>query len=259
MVRGMTTTPRLAAKDPRTVARDIPGIFDVLFPQLAPGVVLHFNRESSKLGSCHEISLELVSQSSLQHAMLFEIAVAGGEQLVRGGAQIDIDAALKTATSRQRRHFDAKIPQNLTDIDRTIVQLVAENLERMLSKVREAHPNSDLIHSPRIPGYQWIASGNGDFSIDSLLIEVKCTNKPFSSSDYRQIMIYWLLSYATSVEGGAPEWRSALLLNPRLNSMITVNFEQMIQVIGAGRSKVDLLELFSSMIGDSGGRLLSHA
>lgn len=252
------TSPRLPARDPRTVARDIPGIFDALFPQLAPGVVMHFNREAYASTSCEAVSPDLISASSLQHAMLFEIAVAAGEQLIEGSESIDLDKALVAAIRRQRRHFDAKLPKNLTDIDKTVAILVAENLAAMLEEVHADSSEEALFLSPHIPGYQWISSGTGDFAIGSRLIEVKCTNKPFSSSDYRQIMMYWLLSYASSIEGGAPEWSDALLINPRLNKIVEVSFDEVIRVIGAGRSKVDLLELFSAMVGDHNARMLAE-
>lgn len=219
---------------------------------------MHFNREAYAADCCEAVSSELISTSSLQHAMLFEIAVAAGEQLIAGSESIDLDQALDVAVKRQRRHFDAKLPQKLTDIDKTIAILVAENLAAMLDGVRSASNEEPLVRSPHIPGYQWIASGTGDFAIGSRLIEVKCTNKLFSSSDYRQIMMYWLLSYASSIEGGAPEWSNALLINPRLNKIVEVSFDEVVRVIGAGRSKVDLLELFSSMVGDHNARMLAE-
>jgi hypothetical protein len=109
---------------------------------------------------------------------------------------------------------------------------------------------AELVHSPEIPGYRWIASGAGDFSIGSWLIEVKCTNKPFSSSDYRQIVMYWLLGFAASIESGSPEWRQGLLVNPRSNFVVQLPFDEIIDVTSAGESKVDLLEMFSSMVGN---------
>ena len=248
---------RPLSRDPRAVARDIPGIFDVLFPQLAPSVVMHFNRGSYAIDGCSTISSELIGASSLQHAMLFEIAVAGGQQLIQGSNVIDLDNALEVATIRQRRHFDAEIPEELTDLDKYIATLVAENLAKMLGKLSAAS-GTKLANSPPIPGYQWIASGNGDFAIGTRLIEVKCTNKPFSSSDYRQVVMYWLLSYASSVEGGPPEWSDAMLVNPRINKVVEISFDHVIKVIGAGRTKVDLLELFSSMVADHNLRLLAH-
>ncbi|WP_157768585.1 hypothetical protein [Burkholderia ambifaria] len=34
--------------DPRSVAREIPGIFDEVFPQLTPGIVSHFNSNADE-------------------------------------------------------------------------------------------------------------------------------------------------------------------------------------------------------------------
>jgi hypothetical protein len=248
------TSPRLTRRDPRTVARDIPGICDALFPQIAPGVVLHFNREAFSFEGCRIVPPDLITSSPLQHAMLFEIAVAAGEQLIDGNNAINIADAIEVAIRRQKRHFDAKIPQNITRTDETIIELVANNLAKILIELADGL-YTEIVRSPHIPGFQWIASGSGDFAIGSRLIEVKCTNKPFSSSDYRQIMLYWLLSYASSIEGGAPEWSDAVLVNPRLNIVVKVNFNKIIQAIGAGRSKVDLLELFSSIIGDHASKM----
>jgi hypothetical protein len=241
---------RLLANDPRTVARDIPGIFDALFPQLAPGVVAHFNRKSYAAADCEPIPPELVAASSLQRAMLFEVAIAAGEQLIAGNDQIDWDICLRVAVDRQRRHFDAKLPDVLSAADKIAAQWVARNLVTMLNQIKAAGGDEVLVRSPNIPGYQWIASGVGDFSVGTRLIEVKCTNRHFSSSDYRQIVMYWLLGYASSVENGTPEWSEGILINPRLNYIVKLPFDEIISVIGAGRSKVEILELFSSMVGD---------
>jgi len=249
------TKLRLPARDPRTVARDIPGISDALFPQIAPGVVRHFNLGAYEVPGCRAVSPDLVTASSMQHAMLFEIAVVAGEQLVRGSTSIDVGAAIDLAVNRQRRHFDAKLPQGITSKDEEIIFAIAHNLSAMLNTVCNGR-NEPLIRSPHIPGFQWIASGVGDFSIGSTLIEVKCTNKMFSSSDYRQVMMYWLLSYASSIEGKSIEWSDALLINPRSNTIVEISFNEIIQVIGAGRSKVEILELFSSMVGDCGNRMI---
>lgn len=251
------TTLRLPARDPRTVARDIPGIFDALFPQLAPGVVMHFNREAYAVHGCDEVTPELISGTKLAHAMLFEIAVAAAEQIIND-FPLDWDEALDIAVKRQRKHFDARIPAELTDVDTKIARTVATNLARILEHVRTSSFEPAIDCAPRIPGYQWIASGSGDFSIGRRLIEVKCTNKPFSSSDYRQVMMYWLLTYAAAIEGDSPEWSDALLINPRLNKVVEVSFDEVVDVTGAGRSKVDLLGLFSSLVGDHNARMLSQ-
>jgi hypothetical protein len=101
-------TKRLPANDPRTIARDIPGLFDALFPQLVPGFVANLNRQSIQVPECEAVSSDLVSASSLQKAMLFEVAVAAAEKLITDHGAVEWDACLSIALQRQRKHFDAK-------------------------------------------------------------------------------------------------------------------------------------------------------
>lgn len=81
------------------------------------------------------------------------------------------------------------------------------------------------------------------------LIEVKCTAKRFSSSDYRQVAIYWLLSYAAAIEGRGEEWRDFVLLNPRSGMKVSMRFDSFLSVISSGRTKVDILQLFQALVG----------
>ena len=246
---------RLPTNDPRTLARDIPGILDSLFPQLVPGVVAHFNRKAHAAPNCEPVSQGLIEASKLQRAMLFEIAVAAAEQIVTCGVTVNWKVSLEVAVARQRRHFDAQVPEGLSPPDKIAAMAVARNLATMLrQQVSDSASGAKLVRSPAIPGYQWVASSVGDFSVGARLIEVKCTNKHFSSADYRQTIMYWLLSYARSVETGSPEWSEVVLMNPRLNFIVTMPFNEIILIAGAGKSKVELLELFSSMVGERKSR-----
>jgi len=239
---------RYRNRDPRTVARDIPGIFDIIFPQLAPGIVTYLNRRARSMAASEKLSEDLIQDSSLKHAMLFEIAVAVAEQLL-AELEFDIKSALAIAIQRQRRHFDAVLPDKITDIDVLIIRQVAENLVLMLNQIDNAL-GERLEIAPDIPGYEWISSGQGDFALGSRLIEVKCTGKLFSSSDFRQVMMYWLLSYAHSVDGRGKEWTDAVLINPRLNRCLEIPFNELLYLIGGGRSKVEILQLFAFMVAD---------
>jgi hypothetical protein len=240
---------RLPVNDPRTVSRDIPGIFDAIFPQLVPGIVAYFNRQTREIADCQPVSNKIINESKLSKAMLFEIAYSLAEYILSDTGKVDWDHCLQVASDRQRRYYDADIPKHLTEIDKKIADAVAKNL---ITALRQIHNNDleEIIASPQIPGYQWIASGHGDFSCGNKLIEVKCTGKHFSASDYRQIIMYWLLSFAKSIETDSPEWATGILLNPRMNYITEVNFNEIIAVIGSGRSKIDILELFSSMVSE---------
>lgn len=240
---------RLPVKDPRTVARDIPGICDILFPQLLPAIVSHLNREAQPISGCSYVDERLVLKMSTNAAMLFEVAYARAEQVL-ADAPKDWDSCLYLALKRQSKYFDADLPDNLTKIDISIAEKTASNLVKSIEYFQTNNQNIKAVPSPVIPGFQWIAQGHGDFAIGKKLIEVKCSSRNFSSSDYRQLLIYWLLSFSSSIEGGRGEWESGILLNPRLNKCIEIKFDELVKVVGAGMSKIELLELFSSLVGD---------
>ena len=248
------------SNDPRSIARNISGIFEAIFPQLVPVTVANFNKGSYTIPECIPVPIELIKQSSLQRSMLFEIAVVITEGLLQGCCEVDWGRCIERAVERQRRYYDAKFPAQLTDIDRKIAEIVANNLHAMLNNLLRSSKKdpAELLMTPRIPGYRWIANGEGDFSIGSMIIEVKCTNKLFSSADYRQIILYWLLSYISSIEKGTPEWIHGTLVNPRLNHIVTFTFVDIVKLISGNRSMIELVEVFSALIEErqASGRLI---
>jgi hypothetical protein len=243
----MSERLRLPAADPRTIARDIPGVLDALFPHLLPGIVAFFNRKSRKIAVCKPVPKSTVDETSLQKAMLFELAFAVGEQLI-SREQLNWPACIEIAVARQRRHFDARVPEKITEKDKSIALAVGLNLAKMLEVLQSENGGSSVTRAPHVPGYEWIASGTGDFSIGSHLVEVKCTIKHFSSADYRQLIMYWLLAYAGKLQGNSDEWQTGVLLNPRSAKLVQISFEELVGVTGGGRSKLEILEIFSSII-----------
>lgn len=232
--------------DPRTVAREIPGLFDEVFPQLTPGIVGHFNSQATKF-DIRPLSVTALAQSKLQRAMLFELGGAVAEQLL-SGTVIDWTECSAITLQRQRVYFDAKLPDQFDAADKDLAMIVGVNLSEVLMNLsREA--NLPIFFHPRIPGLEWISNGFGDFSLGSTLIEVKCTAKRFSASDYRQVAIYWLLSYAAAIEGRGEEWVSFTLLNPRRGELVSMRFDAFVSAVSSGRTKVDILQLFHSLVG----------
>ncbi|WP_460143241.1 hypothetical protein [Pseudomonas sp. S3_B08] len=232
--------------DPRSVARDIPGVFYEVFPQLTPGIVAHFNSYADKF-KMQLLPPDLLSQSALQRPMLFELGYAVGECLVTG-VEIDWCECFDLTLRRQRVFFDAVLPDQLTSGDQKLAEIVGRNLSAELIAM-SLQSEATIVLRPRIPGFEWISSGNGDFSIGHTLIEVKCAAKRFSSADYRQVAIYWLLSYAAAIEGRGEEWKHFVLLNPRNGEKVSMSYDSFLAVISSGRTKVDILQLFQSLVG----------
>lgn len=232
--------------DPRTVARNIPGIFDEIFPQLTPGIVMHFNLQAETM-PVRILHKALLDSSKLQRAMLFELAYSVAENLLRD-ERIDWRACFEATLERQRAYFDAKLPEQLDAPDMEVAELVGRNLVDSLRQISSSH-GLPLVMQPSIPGFEWIASGKGDFAVGDCLIEVKSTAKRFSSSDYRQVAIYWLLSYAAAIEGRGTEWKNFVLFNPRNGATVQLGFDKFLAVISSGRTKIDILQLFQSLVG----------
>ncbi|CAM8650930.1 hypothetical protein MCEZEM1_00783 [Comamonadaceae bacterium] len=232
--------------DPRSVARDIPGIFEEVFPQLTPGIVAHFNSSAERL-RIEVLPEALLAQSKLQRAMLFELGYAVGERLVVGKA-IEWHECFDATLKRQSVFFDAKLPEQFEACDKEIAEIVGRNLSTSLKTMSLKKALPIALH-PMIPGMEWISSGYGDFSIGDTLIEVKCTAKRFSSADFRQVAIYWLLSYAAAIEGRGDEWHSFILLNPRSGETVSMRFDAFLAIISSGRTKVDIFQLFQTLVG----------
>ena len=105
--------------DPRMVARELTGLCDSIFPRLVPSIVAHMNHEmSGSLGGCTPISDELVQQSSLQRALLFEIGIVVAEMERWDAKPVDWKSCVERAVERQRRFYDGKTPSQVEAIDK---------------------------------------------------------------------------------------------------------------------------------------------
>jgi hypothetical protein len=241
---------RLPARDPRTVARDIPGVLDILFPRLTGGLINALNAKMFSFPSISPIPDETIQKSRLQKAMMFELSMARAESQLRDGEVASWDACMAIASKRQQRHFDARIPESLEPGDIVVADHAARNLVTMLDSVRTQRPSAVLEHAPLIPGLGWVASGNGDFAIGSTLIEVKHTERNFGAGDFRQVLMYWLLRYARTVESDGDMWSDVLLLNPRRNAALLVNYDYLLRSASASSNRVELIELLRSAVGE---------
>ena len=241
--------PRMGG-DPRTVAREISGVFETIFPHLIPRVVTYINRVSVTIPAFETIDPKLLSESSLQKSMLFEIASAVAESSLVSGCLPSWNVLLLNAVAKQRLHYDAEIPLILAECDKVVAKVTGENLVRGLASLADSKslPLSDVVIAPKIPGYGWISSGVGDFAVGDCLIEVKCSAKNFSSADYRQVLMYWLMSYLYAIETNSSEWKSCVLINPRINKMVVVSFDELVRLVSPGGSKLQLVEKFRALI-----------
>lgn len=239
---------RLPLKDPRTVARDIPGISESLFPGLVPGLVAYLNRTKKELDCINAIPKSAVNRVNLNAAMLYEIAYVRAEKTMQN-IEINEDDCIKTAIRRQSRYFDAVTPKVVTVDDHEVINLASLNLVKGLT---ELAGGNKIEIAPKIPGMEWIASSEGDFAFSNTLVEVKCTAKNFSANDYRQILFYWLLQNAYVLNSESATWTKGVLFNPRLNNTVSFEFNSLLKLVSGGRDLIETIELLQSII--SSGR-----
>jgi len=244
---------RLPFTDPRTVARDIPGVSEILFPGLVPGMIAGLNQTWVELASIDAISDTALNRMTLNPAMLYEIACARAEFILCGKNLVE-EKYVSLALKRQSRFFDAQIPNQITEQDRNLIESVASNLTLGLNELAD---KKTLIIAPRIPGLEWISSSQGDFYFENCLVEVKCISKNFAANDYRQILLYWLLNFAYSL--GNPEartWKYGIIFNPRKNKYVQVNFEDLHRLVAAGRNVIETVELLQNTILSARAKLI---
>lgn len=251
MPRGqMTKSNMLDNSDPRTVSRELAGVFETVFPRLVPSMVAYLNRHYAKrISGLVDVSEDLIHKSLLQKAMLFELALAAGERMLAApDDELDWGACVACATGRQQRYYDAAAaPAAVTVSDATVASAIARNLVTMLRGC--SLPDSvSIICEPRIPGFGWIACGVGDYSCGDAIIEAKCASRRFSSADYRQLILYWLLSYMANLEGSGSPWNRGILLNPRRGLCVELVFSDVVPLLSSGCLQADVARQFASVI-----------
>lgn len=239
---------RLPGRDPRTVARDIPGILNVLFPRIAGGLVNTLNEKMFSFPGIRPVPSGALESSHLPKAMLFELSMARAESKLRDGNAASWEDCATVAARRQQRHFNAHVPTMFTASDLSLADHAAQNLIAMLTSVMGQRSSARLEISPPIPGMGWVASGNGDFAIGSTLIEVKHSEGNFNVGDLRQVLMYWLLRYAKTIETIEPIWSHVLFLNPRRNAALFLDYNDVFEMASGTLNRVDLLELLRSLV-----------
>lgn len=241
---------KLYGRDPRTVAREISGIFDSIFPYLIPGIVSNINKLCEPMPGLEKVPERYWMESKLQKAMLFEITLTHTESKLEEEIFPGWEEIIERAIKKQKFYYDAQSPKSISHADKLIIELVSQNLIKALDQYARKKQKTlkEITIKPKIPGFSWIASGAGDFSLGNDLIEVKCSSKNFSSADYRQVLMYWLLSYLNAIEKDGNEWEICTLINPRLNTFLEISFDELIEITSPLGSKIELIENFRATI-----------
>ncbi len=244
---------RASAVDPRTVARELPGLFEIVFPGLTPGLVAHLNSSSSALQDA-PVRDDLIRSSAMSPALLFEVACVRADRLVeRNEAADDASSCLAEAWRQQSRFYDARRVEAISDQDWSTACLVANSLYQAL-RITERFVGKSIVVRPPVPGCQWIGSSWGDYAVGDCLVEVKCVSGNFSGADYRQVLIYWMLSLVAEIEGRGSAWKEVVLINPRRGLMVDLDLPDLLSIVGRGATHVEMMQRFLSVVGERSPR-----
>lgn len=243
---------RLPFKDPRTLSRDIPGFSEILFPGLVPGLVAGLNRSRAPMNSIEKISDSLFRGITIAPAMMYEIAYARAEMLVQN-EPLNREAYLQKAFAMQSKYFDAVIPAEISPSEEILINKASENLSIGLNEILG---DVAVEVAPRVPGLEWISSSKADFSFSDTLVEVKFIAKNFTSSDYRQLLLYWLLNFAYSLEHKeCKNWSRGVLFNPRQAIYVEVDLLSFHNLVSGGRNIIETVELLKSVVSSARAKL----
>lgn len=235
--------------DPRSVARDVPGLFEIVFPGLTPGLVAHLNATSFTLEG-EAVDDKDVRRCKLGPALLFEVACVRVDRLVEKDADSgNPQSCLAEAWRRQSRFYDAQYVESIDEHDWSVACKVGDSLHDAL--VNESRSRRQpLVVRPLVAGCQWIAGSCGDYSTGDCIIEVKCIAGNFSGADYRQVLIYWMLSLIADVEGRGEVWKRAVLINPRRKLVVDLDLQNFLTVVGRGATHIEMMQRFLSVVGE---------
>lgn len=239
--------------DPRSVARDVPGLFEIVFPGLTPGLVAHLNATSCAWEG-EAVDDEEVRRCKLGPSLLFEVSCVRADRLFEKDIDADNpESCLAEAWRRQSRFYDARYVDVIDHHDWSVACEVGNSLHGALAGACRSR-GQPIVVRPVVMGCQWIASSCGDYSIGDCIVEVKCVVGNFSGADYRQVLIYWMLSLIADVEGRGKVWKQAVLLNPRRRLMVDLDLPSFLTVVGRGASHIEMMQRFLSVVGERSPR-----
>jgi hypothetical protein len=107
-----------------------------------------------------------------------------------------------------------------------------------------ADDSGPVVYSPRAPGCGVVGASFADIIRGSELIEVNAVKRPFRTADFRQVLTYAAMLYASDCVV-----THISLLNPRLCEVVAVSLDNVATGV-CGQSRVELMQdLVNFMVG----------
>jgi hypothetical protein len=147
-------------------------------------------------------------------------AVLGGQII---SAPETLGVAFEAASNflQSASNLDRKKIAKLSDIEVAEVQTLASRTRRFLLGLSLGR---DVVFMPRFSGHGAIEACNGDFAVDEILVEVKCVDRTFRSTDFRQLLTYSALRYFAD----AKKYSRIAAYNPLRGTYVLTGLDEII-------------------------------
>ncbi len=133
-------------------------------------------------------------------------------------------------------------PMNISETK--FAERLADRLDFMIQHIG---PLTTPVFDPVFKGCGALAQSHGDVLVKETLIEVKSVDRAFRATDYRQLLTYAFLDYAS----GSSQIKQIAALNPRKGIFHKASLEQLVFDTSAS-SMMDVQNKFLAAIGFGG-------
>lgn len=180
------------------------------------------------------------SGSSERHALIAEVAFSMAAQ-----GSVKLPSVGPKEFEKNARDFVVNLPRGEYAIERLAVGewYEAYRICRTIKKYATIEQGFDF--SPAVPGCGIVDEAVADIKRDRELVEVKTVTRPFRSSDFRQVLTYAAMYYASGLQ-----IEQVTLLNPRRGRY----FSSSLDLVALGASGLsgpglmqELVELMTGM------------
>jgi hypothetical protein len=153
-------------------------------------------------------------------------------------AKVDFAAApaSKIEVETHARHLIEQLPRGEAAATK-LLPYEWQHVYDLCNVIRSYIANFPSVQfSPRVPGCGVVDAATADLLADCQLIEVKAVKRQFRSADYRQVLTYAAMLYAS---GQAVD--NVTLLNPRLGIVVSTPIDSVAAGV-CGQSRVELMQ-----------------
>ncbi len=248
--------------DLREFSRNFGGLLNEIFPLMNSGFINGFNEKYEiGLNFLDDISVSLMQETNIMEAFLFEFCLVFCEARISDNT-LDLRRKFSSLWAqtilKQKKYYDCHIKKSSalssSELDAivNVAHKILNNFLIMKEKLTrlQTENNLDIVISPVIPGFGTLDPSYADYSIGETLIEVKCTKSKFSTADYNQVFIYWLLStmWNVLVDNKALLYKNFSLVNLRRGELIYINGFDFAYIVSGGKNFQSIIQMFSNIL-----------